>query len=101
MSRNLLTNHGESFRFIRKGKGAQGAGPATCKRADWGLGLSLLGLLIVPLAASIAGVVLGALALGEIQGDPVLTGKGRAIWAIGLGLLGTLWWLGVLVPRLT
>lgn len=101
MSRNLLTNHGESFRLTRKGKDAPGAGPATCKRADWGLGLSLLGLLIVPLVASIAGVVLGALALADIQKDPVLTGKGRATWAIGLGLLGTLWWLGVLIPRVT
>lgn len=100
MSRNLLTNHGESFRLTRKGKDAPGSGPASCERADWGLGLSLLGLLIVPLVASIAGVVLGALALGDIQKDSVLTGKGRAIWAIGLGLLGTLWWLGVLIPRL-
>lgn len=101
MSRNLLTNHGESFRFIRKGKSADGAAPATCKRADWGLGLSLLGLLIVPLLASVAGIVLGVFALSDIQRDPVLTGRVRAIWAIGLGVLGTLWWLGVLVPLLT
>jgi hypothetical protein len=99
MSRNLMTNHGQSFRLIRKGKPVPGDGPASCRRADWSLGLSALGLLIVPVVGSVAGVVLGGLAFSQMREQPELTGRGRAMGGIVLGVVGVLVWAGMLARR--
>jgi Domain of unknown function (DUF4190) len=92
VSRNIMTNHGQSFRLRRKGDDVPGEGASGRKKADWALGASLLGLIIVPLVASAAGVVLGILAIRETAADTSLTGRNRAVWGVILGTVGLLWW---------
>jgi hypothetical protein len=62
-------------------------------RSPWAIIAGYLGLLSVLLIPAPAALVTGVLALREIRRNPRLGGKGRAIFAILMGVPGTILFL--------
>jgi Domain of unknown function (DUF4190) len=65
-------------------------------RSGWALAAGYLGLLscfpFIGLPLGLAALTTGILAVRSIRRNPKLTGMGRAVTGIVLGLLGTLFW---------
>ena len=63
-------------------------GPRTSRKAHWALVSGIIGVFVLALVFSTVAIALGVVAKNEMDRDPELEGRGKAIAAIVLGVIG-------------
>jgi hypothetical protein len=63
--------------------------------------LGIIGIFLLPIVCSVLAIVFGAMARGEIQRDPTISGGGMATAGLVTGIIGVVAWGLILLAALS